>query len=437
MAAAAGAHLLGAGDGEGLVDGDDHVGAVGGDDVGLVDALAVGLDALDGGTGVLRERGGRDLVGRVAGEQRLVAALRTSTGRRAVAGAGRGAGGRPRSDGVGVLVGGVGAHRAGDDRRRRRGPRPRALRRCPNVGPRRVVSVWVSWSIMVGSFVGVLGPGRIPVRGGRRPGASTSSHTLPTGPVKGGAGAVRRLSGRSVPEHPSTSGTLVRCDRDRAATPGGAARAALAACASRWVARRSWSCSSLLVVVPLLTVGCGSCRPRRHDDRTPDRRGRRARRGAVLGPARARCSRRGSATPATLLRRRRRAAHRHRRRQAARRHHHRGRRPASGWLVDAGVPAPRRSRPCRSAATRCRASTAVGRAHGRARLDLAPRSSPTPRTRRAASRWPAPSASTPTARPPQPATARASRSTTSLRETGGLLWFWLVERRDVDPVVGV
>src|SRR3954452_17768662 len=64
---------LGAGDGEGLVDLDgDLVTGLGGE-VGFVDAVGVGLDALDGGAGVLREGCCLDLGGGGPGEGRLVA----------------------------------------------------------------------------------------------------------------------------------------------------------------------------------------------------------------------------------------------------------------------------------------------------------------------------------------------------------------------------
>src|SRR3954471_12000079 len=73
---AAGATLLLAGDREALVDLDRDLGAVGLGDVGLVHAVAVGLDPDEGRAGVLREYGCLDLLGRAAGQQRLVGALR-------------------------------------------------------------------------------------------------------------------------------------------------------------------------------------------------------------------------------------------------------------------------------------------------------------------------------------------------------------------------
>jgi hypothetical protein len=64
-----------AGDGEVLV----HLGgdplAVGGDQVGLVDAVGVGLDPLDGGARILGQRGGPGLVGIRPGQQLLVRPL--------------------------------------------------------------------------------------------------------------------------------------------------------------------------------------------------------------------------------------------------------------------------------------------------------------------------------------------------------------------------
>src|SRR3954452_25182311 len=63
---------LGAGKREGLVDLDSDLVAGLGGDVGFVDAIGVGLDAFDGGAGVLGEGGGLHLGCGGPGEDRLV-----------------------------------------------------------------------------------------------------------------------------------------------------------------------------------------------------------------------------------------------------------------------------------------------------------------------------------------------------------------------------
>src|SRR3954449_6313184 len=62
---------LGAGDREGLVDLDGDLVAGLGGDVGFVDAVGVGLDAFDGGAGVLPEGGGFHLGGNGSGQSCL------------------------------------------------------------------------------------------------------------------------------------------------------------------------------------------------------------------------------------------------------------------------------------------------------------------------------------------------------------------------------
>src|SRR6266542_4209512 len=108
----AGACLLRPGDREVLTHLDRDALPVGGDEVGLVHAVGVGLDPLDRGAGILRQRGRLDLLCGVAGEQGLVGplALGLIPGARRMVLAGRSRrgrrGGRGRLGGVGDRAGG-------------------------------------------------------------------------------------------------------------------------------------------------------------------------------------------------------------------------------------------------------------------------------------------------------------------------------------------
>jgi len=105
---------VGAGHGERLVHLHDEPLATRGHDVGLVDAVAVGLHPLDGGARVLGQRGGAGLLGVGAGEQLLVRplALDLVNGRALGRAAG---GGRAGGAAAGRAVGRVGGDRVRQD----------------------------------------------------------------------------------------------------------------------------------------------------------------------------------------------------------------------------------------------------------------------------------------------------------------------------------